>query len=35
MLSRTIFDDYSKRLRAILADYDWKPVEKLAEDLGK
>ena len=35
MLSKTIFDDYSKRLQAILADYDWKPVEKLAEDLGK
>ena len=34
MANTTIFYDYSKRLRAILADYDWKPVERLARDLG-
>ena len=35
MANTTIFYDYSKRLRAILADYDWKPVERLARDLGE
>ena len=30
-----MFGDYATRLGAVLADYDWGPVEKLAQDLGE